>query len=890
MIMKAITGVFLAFLVVPTAYAEDVPTGKLPGDVTPTHYRLDFEIDPSAERFIGRAEIDVTLESSTPHIWLHSSGLDIDSVAVIAAGDRVGAQFEQAEGQSVGRVIPQRALESGNATLEFEWSAALGDSLDGLYRVRSGGENYVYTQFQALSARAAFPSFDEPRFKTPFDITITVPAKDEVISNAPLRRLELVGKTHKRAIFETTEALPTYLVAIAVGPFDIVEVGPLPPNAVRARTVPLRGIASKGQGEKLHYALTHTPAIMELLEDYFGIPYPYAKLDLVAVAEFRSWGMENVGAIFYRDDKILIGETPSNYQLQAFVQLHAHELAHSWFGNFVTPAWWNDIWLNEAFATWMAAKITHAWRPETFDNRRTARGARRAMWNDRFVSARQIRQPIKDDDDIGNAFDAITYSKGGAVLGMVEKYMGEEVFREGVRLFMRRYAHGVATADDFFDALADTVGDPSVTRAFRSFIEQPGIPNVQVDWACAADGSATVALSQKRALPLGSMGDPAQVWALPMCLAYGQDSERGRSCILMDEPEMTVSLNSKTCPVWILPNEDAASYLQMTVPKAGWDGLIANIDALRPVERVYMMRDLVAAYDKGNATTAQVLEAARILALAQEWDVAQAPIQALRNIKNFALPRDKRAAFQNIMQDIYRPALERFDLSDAGLAKDEKDGELALLRGEVLWFMAHDALKSDLRATLSRLGQAYLGNGTDDSLQREVLHPDLVRSALSVAVADVGLPLTEALIKRLAITENANLRANIVHALGFQTDPVLAKRVREYIMEPDTPKLVARNLLRGQGRRVDNAPALLEFITTRYDELIERLPKREQWWMVWRLSALCDAASAQRVKKFFTEKGGSPRALANVLEQIEICAATVAAQRDDALGALAKGN
>ena len=759
--------------------------------------------------------------------------------------------------------------------------------MEGLYQVKQGDQAYAYTHFEPLSARRAFPIFDEPRFKTPFDLSVTIGGSDSAISNGAERETVELNDGRKRVSFRTTKPIPTYLVALAVGDFDVVEWAPIPPNDVRSRPIPLRGIAPKGKGGKLGYALEHTATMLTILEDYFAIPYPYAKLDLVAVAEFNSGGMENVGAIFYRQEKILIDETPSIYQLQGYAYIHAHELAHTWFGNLVTPAWWDDLWLNEAFATWMASRVVHAWKPEEFDDRGPVRGARRAMWSDRLVSARQIRQPIVSDHDIVNTFDSITYSKGGGVLSMVERYMGPESFRAGVRRFMTRHSHGVATAEDFFAALSEGAGGSGVTHAFRSFVEQPGTPMLAVDWSCDDSGAADVSLMQSRGLPLGSKGAAAKSWSIPICLAFPNGGERQSKCTLMTETEMTVPLPTAACPAWILPNEAGAAYMNFTLPDRGWDALVENMDALQPSEVLSVIGSMGAAYEAGLGTTARVLEAAKSVAQSSHWDVARAPMQDLRNIRNYILPRDLRPAVLAEMRRLYASALARFDLSDAGLAADEDNSDLALLRGDLIWFMALDAKEPELRGRLSPLGQAYVGYGSDDELHREVLHPNLVRVALITALEEEGLPFAEILIQWLRRTDDAVLRNHIIYTLGFQTDPALVERVWTLILDPATSKRDASQLLRRQGRRVDNAEALLDWITAHYDVLLERFPRRHRPWIVWRLSALCNSADRDRVEAFFTERvkahRGAPRALANVLEQIELCTAVVTAQRTAAV-------
>ncbi len=311
------------------------------------------------------------------------------------------------------------------------------------------------------------------------------------------------------------------------------------------------------------------------------------------------------------------------------------------------------------------------------------------------------------------------------------------------------------------------------------------------------------------------------------------------------------------------------------------------MDALHPSEVLSVIGSMGAAYEAGLGTTARVLEAAQSVAQSPYWDVAHAPMQDLRNIKNYVLPRDQRPVALAELRRIYAPALARFDLSDAGLAADEDNSDLALLRSDLIWFMALDAKEPELRARLSRLGQAYVGFGSDGVLHRDVLHPNLVLVALIAATEDVGLPFAEALIARLRRTDEAVLRNQIIYTLGFQTDTALVERVWALILDPATSKRDASQLLRRQGRRVDNSEALLDWIVAHYDALLERFPRRHRPWIVWRLSGLCNAADRDLVDAFFAERvkahRGAPRALANVLEQIELCSAVVAAQRADAV-------
>jgi alanyl aminopeptidase len=282
----------------------------------------------------------------------------------------------------------------------------------------------------------------------PFDLALVTRADDVAITTTPEVSAEAVAKDRVRHVFETTRPLPTYLIAFAIGPYDVVDYGSIPANPVRKRELPLRAIAAQGQGKRLDYALKNTEGILSVLEEYFGTPYPYRKLDLIAMPESFGGAMENVGAITYDEYLLLMDENSPLTQRRAYTSVHAHELGHMWFGNLVTPQWWNDIWLNESFATWIMNKAADSYWPDGEFDRETQKGALGAMSNDSLAAARQIREPVDSNEEISAAFDGITYQKGGGVLAMLERYVGVDAFQAGIRLHMDRHQDGTATAED----------------------------------------------------------------------------------------------------------------------------------------------------------------------------------------------------------------------------------------------------------------------------------------------------------------------------------------------------------------------------------------------------------------------------------------------------------
>ncbi|MCZ6806064.1 MAG: M1 family metallopeptidase, partial [Deltaproteobacteria bacterium] len=468
----------------PTPDVEPIPEGKLPEGVRPTGYQLSLTIVPSSDGFSGKAVIGLELDQPATGIWMHGQDLNITAIHAHQGDAHIGATWEQRTSDGVARVEFGGELPAGRSTLHIDYTADFDHPLRGLYKVESGGQAYAFTQFESISARLAFPGFDEPRFKTPFEVTLTVPADRFAATNTPVERAIELPHGLQRVHFKPTPPLPTYLIAWAVGPLDVVPGPPVPQSEMRPYPIPLRGIAAHGQGDRLRYALDRTGEFVEILEGYFAIAYPYQKLDVVAVPDFGAGAMENVGLITFREWLLLIdGGRATENQRRAFAYVMAHELAHQWFGNLVTMPWWNDVWLNEAFATWMGNKVVGILYPQYRVDLASLASAQYAMKLDSLTSARHIRQPVLNNHDIQNAFDAITYKKGGAVLDMFERWMGADRFRDGVRLYLRRHEERTATAEDLLAAL-DEVDDRDVATPFQSFLNQPGVPLIHATLEC----------------------------------------------------------------------------------------------------------------------------------------------------------------------------------------------------------------------------------------------------------------------------------------------------------------------------------------------------------------------------------------------------------------------
>jgi alanyl aminopeptidase len=397
-----------------------------------------------------------------------------------------------------------------------------------------------------------FPSFDEPDRKAEWKLTLEVPAAMRVFANMPVEAERATGPGWREVSFQRTPPLPSYLVAFAVGAFDVRDGG----KAGLGRT-PISIITPKGRAAEAAYAAANTGAILAATEKYFGIPYPFPKLDLLAYPRSTFGGaMENPGLITYTAQILLARpDELSPIFEQRFVGTTAHEIAHMWFGDYVTPAWWNDIWLNESFASWMASMITAELRPDWPRSWRL-RQRNRAMEFDRLSSTRRIRQPVTEYGEVRAAFDSITYAKGESILAMFEQWLGPEKFREGVRRYMAKFAWSNATAEDFFAALAAT--DDALVPAFRGYVERAGVPLLRVGLDCSA--APALALTQERFVPVGIPAATGERWVFPACFEYG-DAARGQQiCTLVRDATQKVALPTAACPQWVVANRSGVGY------------------------------------------------------------------------------------------------------------------------------------------------------------------------------------------------------------------------------------------------------------------------------------------------------------------------------------------
>ncbi|MCB9596720.1 MAG: M1 family metallopeptidase [Sandaracinaceae bacterium] len=857
--------------------------GRLPADVRPTRYALTLAIDPTRERYTGVVEIDVELPRRQRTIYLHGEALDVTTVTVEAEdGEPREATWESIDEEGLARVTVARPVGPGRVRLNLQYGAAFETTNRALFRVAVGDDHYIYSQMEPLDARRSFPCFDEPRFKTPYDVTLVIREGDVAVANArELSSTPASGGT-RRVRFATTQAIPSYLVAIAVGPFDRVEGDPIPPNDVRSAPLALGAVAPRGQGPQLAHAMRHTGAILTWLETYFGIAYPFDKLDLIAVPSFGG-AMENPGAVTFGDRLLLLGEDPPIGQQRGYAFVMAHELAHMWFGDLVTMQWWDDLWLNEAFASWMEAQTIQGTFPE-FEPSAGAMGeAIDAMDADSLGSARQIRQPITSTHDIQNAFDEITYLKGQSVLAMLERWMTPEVFRRGVQAYLRAHARGNATGEDLLDALSEAAGR-DVRGPANSFIAQPGVPLVEVTPECA-DGAGSLTLRQTRYLPLGSEAEAGARWQIPFCARYAAGGEVRQACTLLTEEQGSLPLEGG-CADWVMPNAGGVGYYRWTLPPQALETLrqrgLAQLDVREAMSFADSVRSGLAA---GRITYDVAMNALRPLAQRSERPLATAPIGLTQMAIDDLLDEAGQARARTWAGRVYRAPWRRLGWR----VRPGDDPDTQLLRQELAIFMALGVRDRTVRREAAALGRAYLGLGGDRAIHPDAVAPDLASLCVAVAVEEGGAEVFEHVLAQLLAATDPVVRRNLLGGIARgTTDPALRERL--FALTADADGGLRMNEIfapfREQAQTPAGRDAAWAWLQAHYAELSARLGPHVSGYLPYAASGQCTDGAAEEARAFFAPRmeatQGGPRNLAKVVEGIQICAASADHARDSA--------
>ncbi|HEY6959416.1 MAG TPA: M1 family metallopeptidase [Candidatus Limnocylindria bacterium] len=740
-----------------TQYDRDF---RLTKDVLPSRYDLRFELDLDRWSSTGWERITLRTAKPTQEIVLHAVDLDITR-ATLDGIPLTGAHVE-AEAQAVALRFANE-VAPGEHTLEVEWTGGIRDSLRGLYRSVRGEERYAATQFEAADARRAFPCFDEPEFKAIFAVELIHPSGNAAIANMPVASQERVDERRTRTRFrETPIRISSYLVAFTVGPYEAT------PEAVTPSKIPVRVWLPPGLASQALFARDAHVRSVEWLQEYTAIPYPFIKVDAIGIPDFEAGAMENPGAITYRTRLLAADEkNASIVTLKGVFSTAAHELTHMWWGDLVTMRWWTDLWLNESFASFVGEKCTASLNPDWKYWRDFVADNTSAFNLDALASTHPISIEAKNAEEASERFDAITYTKGAAVLRMIESYLGEDTFRAGVRIYLNRHREHNASADDFWHALDEASGQ-DVTTIMNAWIREPGHPIVTVA-ARRADGGLELTLEQSRYYSDRDAAPSAQRWPVPLVLKYGTANGVREERYLLRDRHATIRLDGAT---WVYPNAGGRGFYRWQLDDSGERLLDAGVKQLSAEERLSLVDDQWALTRTGRATLAQFLWRLDTLAGEDDRTVIAAISDALSWLSSYAVRPQTETAFARFVDSFYRPIFEKVGWR----ARDGEDTDTREKRGRIIGMLGFHARAEDIRRGARDRALRHL-----DGV--EPLHPDSAGVILAVAATEGDDALWDRYVQRMrtAQSTDAQEEARFRQALVSFEEPRVTERTADAI-------------------------------------------------------------------------------------------------------------
>ncbi len=857
--------------VAPTLAPPPQPDGRLPPLARPSHYALDLRVDPAADHLDGKMKISIDLARETSVFVMHGRDLDYRNALVIVDGTAMSATLEARESvKSLGvkdeLVVSFPRPLQGAVELVVEWSAKYTDELVGAYKTAVGADSYVFTQFESMNARRVFPCFDDPSIKVPFELSITTPTGNLAVANSgEAKRTPSVDGRSVTYVFRATKPLPTYLLAFAVGPLEVLEA--------KGAKIPLRVVTVKGKSSLGQTAIDATKAFLDIQEKYFDIPYAFDKLDLVAVPDFAAGAMENAGLITFREEFILADARSPASSVKGIGVVVAHELAHHWFGNLVTMDWWEDLWLNEGFATWMEAKTVAAWRPDFGTLEGSVAERSWAMRLDTRPSARAVRRAITSSGEAEEAFDAIVYNKGAAVVGMLESWLGATTFQKGVQKYLKTHAYGNASAKDLFQALAEASGSDVVGVA-SSFLDRPGVPLVKVELDCKTDATEPkVLLTQERlvvAPPSAKAVDHSkETWKIPVCVdAEGRAG--GSVCTILDGPTGSLSLGKTKCPNWVAPNVDEYGYYRWSVPPDPFRALSkATLSARTRYGVVDDAATLVESGRLGTDVLFDLLDAMRPRATrspsTSEILTTGKIIDVLEDLHGGVIDDVQRPKFAKFASDTLLPLAKAVGWDPIAGEGDD----VRIFRRDLFSGLAPMLDDPWLEAEGKKRALAILAAPTKVTIENST-------AALVVGARFGDQALFEQYLALLENTEAPQFKPGTLVALGCFTDPKLLRRALDLMLAPGMRKQDALYVLRGASWFPASRPTILAWIEENQKAIADKLPSWARTGMVDDL-LVCDPDSLAKVHSLFDGKldkiEGGAHALEELYERVELCIA-----------------
>ncbi len=856
--MRRLTSFALLFV---TSAAAPAFAQRLPTTVVPEHYDLTFTVDLANERFTGVETIRVQVGAPTSRIVLHALDLRFEDATIVAGTALQKATVSFNKSEETATLALRRAVSRGRAEIRIRYEGVLNDKLRGFYVSKTSRRKYAVTQFESTDARRAFPCFDEPALKATFALTVIVDRGDTVISNGKLLSDAPGPAPAQHTLkFASSPKMSSYLVAMAVGDFQCLDGS--------QDAIPIRICATPDKTALGQIALESTKQILKFYNGYYAIKYPFGKLDLVAVPDFAAGAMENTAAIFFRETDLLAdGTTASASTRKNIAGTIAHEMAHQWFGDLVTMRWWDDLWLNEGFATWMSSHPLDAWKPEWNVAVDDASDSQRALTLDSLKSTHAIHARVDSPAEIEGSFDAIAYEKGAAVLRMIESYVGAETFRKGVNAYLQAHAYGNATSEDFWAAIASTSGRP-VDKILPTFVNQPGVPLIEVSLRCEDNNTITRGTFRQQRVTLepGSNGGaPGSLWQVPVCTKI-QGSASPDSCSVLDKEQQVIEL-AHGCPSWVFIDAGAHGYYRTVYAPEMLRAIAPEIEtALSAPERLTLVEDEWALVRAGRHTAADYLTIASGFGREEASGVLALVTARLSFIDRYLTTDAARPELQSFVRSLFRGQFDVLGLE--GRVSSRGDGDdRRQLRAVVTSALGTTGADGAVIATARAVVDRALSGGAP-------LDPTAASALIEVAAEHGDQKLYDALAAAAERATSPEDHYRYLYALPSFRDPALIERALQEALSSrmrtqDTPHYLAQ--LFGNPAARERAWA---FVKEHWPELELKVQVAfSDVSLVRALGAFCDVRTREDIRTFFAAHPlpAAARALQETLERIDNC-------------------
>ena len=827
---------------------------RLPEVARPENYKLTFTPDLENAKFEGDETIKIQVLHATSEITLNAADIDFHDVTVSSGGATQSAKVTPEKEKEMVVLSVEKPLPAGPATIHITYSGILNNEMRGLYIGKDDqGRKYAASQFEATDARRAYPSFDEPDYKATFDITavadkgLVAISNQKVVSDTP-------GPGDKHTVrFATTAKMSSYLAALVVGNFEYIEG--------EADGIPIRVYSTPGKKEMGRFALEAASYILSYYDKYFGIKYPYGKLDLIGLPDFSAGAMENTGCITFREVILLIDEKQGSVGLKKEIaSVIAHEMAHQWFGDLVTMKWWDDIWLNEGFATWMENKPVAKWKPEWNYDLDDVSGTGQTLNTDALANTRPIHQAAETPAQIQELFDGIAYGKAASVLRMLESYLGEETFRAGVNAYLQQHQYANATAGDFWDAQAKTSKKP-VDKIMPTWVTQAGAPIVNVKAQCSGN-STSVTLSQQRYYGNRAKFEEAndQLWQIPLCLR-GSASGNGAKCELMTRKEETFTLPG--CSTWVLANAGATGYYRTGYQPDAVQALATDAETkLTPAERLALQGDIFASVRVGREPVGDYLTFAQGVQSDRNRAVLEDVLGYLNYIGRHLVSDNDRDAYRAWMRQLLAPTMKEVGWEPQPGESDEQ----RTLRSRVFNALGYDGRDPETLEEARKIADKALADPAS-------VDSELAGGAFALAALNGDSAFYDRVMAAGKSAKSPEQYYTYLFTLPHFSDQKLLERTLDFAVSPDVRSQDALQLV---GAVMDNPAGeklTWDFIQSHWDAIAKAGGPFASAEVVQATSVFCDAGMRDQVTEFFSahKVEAAERSYKQSIERINNC-------------------